>query len=76
MESIIGKVFDIDELFGVEKGKVKAKLADNGCSGCYFRKEVFSYYFKPAYIGSCDERGINLIFKKIDYAKRRSEICK
>ena len=70
MESIIGKVFNVDDLFGVENIKVKAKLADNGCSGCYFRKEVFPYCFKPAYIGSCDELGINLIFKKIDYVKR------
>ena len=70
MESIIGKVFNVDDLFGVENIKVKAKLADNRCLGCYFRKEVFPYCFKPEYIGSCDELGINLIFKKIDYDKR------
>lgn len=70
MESIIGKVFNIDEIFKEENVKVKAKIADNGCSGCYFSKEVWPYCFKPAYIGSCDELGINLIFKKIDYVKR------
>ena len=70
MESIIGKVFNVDDLFGVENIKVKAKLADNGCLGCYFSKEVWHYCYKPAYIGSCDEFGINLIFKKIDYVKR------
>ena len=70
MENIIGKVFNVDDLFGVENIKVKAKLADNGCLGCYFRKEVWPYCYKPAYIDSCDEFGINLIFKKIDYVKR------
>ena len=70
MESIIGKVFDVDDLFGVENIKVKAKLANNGCLGCYFSKEVWPYCYKPAYISSCDEFGINLIFNKIDYVKR------
>ena len=41
MESIIGKVFNIDEIFKEENVKVKAKIADNGCSGCYFSKEVW-----------------------------------
>lgn len=65
MESIIGKVFNIDKIFGVKNVKVKVKIADNGCWGCYFRKEVPPYCFKPSYIGSCDEIGIGLIFKKI-----------
>ena len=70
MESIIGKVFNVDDLFGVENIKVKAKLADIGCLGCYFSKVVWPYCYKPAYISRCDELGINLIFKKIDYVKR------
>ena len=52
----------IDEIFKEENVKVKAKIADNGCSGCYFRKEVYPYCYKPSYVGSCKENGIKLIF--------------
>ena len=63
-KSIIDKVFNIDEIFGSENVKVQAKIADNGCTGCYFLKEVFPYCFKPEYVGSC-KVGIGLIFKEI-----------
>ena len=69
MESIIGKVFNIDEIFKEENVKVKAKITDNGCLGCYFRKEFYPYYYKPSYVGSCEENGINLIFVNLKKIK-------
>ena len=69
MESIIGKVFNIDEIFKEENVKVKAKIADNGCLGCYFSKEVWPYCYKPSYVGSCKENGIKLIFAKLKKVK-------
>ena len=64
-ENIIKKVFTIDEIFGVNNVKIQAKIADNGCTGCYFQKEVYPYCFKPAYVGDCKVDGIGLIFKEI-----------
>ena len=69
MESIICKVFNIDEIFKEENVKVKAKIADNGCLCCYFSKEVWPYCYKPSYVGSCKENGIKLIFVKLKKSK-------
>ena len=69
MESIIDKVFNIDDIFKEENVKVKAKIADNRCLGCYFNKEVWPYCYKPSYVGSCKENGIKLIFVKLKKSK-------
>ena len=62
---IIDKVFNIDEIFKEENVKVKAKIADNGCSGCYFSKEVWPYCYKPSYVDNCEGNRINFNFYRI-----------
>lgn len=60
------KVYNIDEIFGSENVKVQAKLADNRCVGCYFWRNNPPFCFKPAYIGTCAEKGQRFIYIKIN----------
>lgn len=61
------KVYNIDEIFGCKNVKVQAILAYNGCSGCYFGRDTpHPRCFKPAYIGTCVEKGQRFIYVKIN----------
>lgn len=60
------KVYNIDEIFGSENVKVQAKLADNRCVGCYFRRDNPPHCFKPAYIGTCVDKGRRFIYVQIN----------
>lgn len=60
------KVYNIDEIFGSENVKVQAKLSDNRCVGCYFWRNNPPFCFKPAYIGTCAEKGQRFIYVKIN----------
>lgn len=59
------KVFNIDEIFGCTNVKVQAIPAYNRCSGCYFRRDSPPRCFKPAYIGTCEEKGLRFIYVQI-----------
>ena len=66
MNRIMDKVYNIDELFGSENVKVQAKLSDNRCVGCYFWRDGPPFCFKPAYIGTCVDKGRQFIYIKIN----------
>ena len=60
------KEYNIDEIFGCKNVKVQAILAYNGCSGCYFGRDNPPRCFKPAYIGTCVDKGRRFIYVQIN----------
>lgn len=57
----------VDDIFEVDGVKIQAQIADSGCLGCYFSKDVNCT--RPYYddiVGDCEDNGIDFIFKEIE----------